>query len=351
MPMNSLLKSRRTVLRAAVNIAGFAATSRILPVVRAGTQVLAQSTGESKKTKDKGATLILLGTQGGPGVTLTRSQTASVLIVGDRQYLIDCGYGTVRALAQAGLGFNNISNIFLTHLHNDHTSDLAALLSLKWTSGRAAETKVHGPFGTAAMVRSAIEFFKADTEIRIVNEGRTVRPESLFHGEDLEVSGMTEVFRDDRVVVKAAQNTHFPERAIKQMPHRSFAYRFDIGDRSIVFSGDTAYCSALVELAKNADLFVCETIGIPQRQQIEQVAKDAATNKESIGRHVIETHSTTEVVGRMASEAKVKAVVLNHIVGGPGPKGTLESFESGLVESVHKVFAGPVTVGRDQMRF
>jgi len=59
----------------------------------------------------------------------------------------------------------------------------------------------------------------------------------------------------------------------------------------------------------------------------------------------------TQVVGRMASEAKVKAVVLNHIVGGPGPNGTLESFESGLVESARKVFAGPVTVGRDQMRF
>jgi ribonuclease BN (tRNA processing enzyme) len=254
-------------------------------------------------------------------------------------------------LAQAGLGFNNILNVFMTHLHNDHTSDLAALLSLKWTSGRAAETNVHGPFGTAAMVTGAIEFFKADTEIRIVNEGRTVRPESLFHGKDLEVSGITEVFRDERVVVKAAQNTHFPERAIKQMPHRSFAYRLDMADRSIVFSGDTAYCSGLVELARNADLFVCETIGIPQHQQIEQVAKDAAANKESIGRHVIETHSTTEVVGRMASEAKVKAVVLNHIVGGPGPNGTLESFESRLVESVCKVFAGPVTVGRDQMRF
>jgi ribonuclease BN (tRNA processing enzyme) len=351
MPMSSLVKSRRTVLKAAVNFAGFAAATRILPVGGAGTQVLAQSTGESKKMEDRGSTLILLGTQGGPGVTLTRSQTANVLVVGDRQYLIDCGYGTVRALTQAGLGFNNISNIFMTHLHNDHTSDLAALLSLKWTSGGAAETNVHGPFGTAAMVKGAIEFYKADTEIRIVNEGRTVRPESLFYGKDLEVSGITEVFRDERVRVKAAQNTHYPERAIKQMPHRSFAYRFDMADRSIVFSGDTAYCSDLVELARNADLFVCETIGIPQRKQIEQVAKDAAANKESIGRHVVETHSTTEVVGRMASEAKVKAVVLNHIVGGPGPKDTLESFESGLVESVRKVFAGPVTVGRDQMRF
>lgn len=350
MAMSALVRSRRTVLKAAVKFAGFAAASRMLPAGSAAAQAPAQSAGASKKTEEKGSALILLGTQGGPGVTLTRSQTAQVLVVGDRQYLIDCGYGTVRALVQAGLGFNSIANVFMTHLHNDHTSDLAALLSLKWTSGRAAETNVHGPFGTAAMVRGAIQFCNADTEIRIVNEGRTVRPESLFHGKDLEVSGITEVFRDERVVVKAVQNTHFPERALKRMPHRSLAYRFDMADRSIVFSGDTAYCSGLVELARNADLFVCETIGVPQREMMEQVAKDIAENRESIARHVIETHSTTEDVGRMASEAKVKAVVLNHIVGGPGPEGTLESFESSLVDSVRKVFSGPVTVGRDQMQ-
>jgi hypothetical protein len=71
--MCSLVRSRRTVLKAAVNFAGFAAATRILPVGSAGTQVLAQSTGESKKREDKGSMLILLGTQGGPGVTLTRS--------------------------------------------------------------------------------------------------------------------------------------------------------------------------------------------------------------------------------------------------------------------------------------
>ncbi len=91
-------------------------------------------------------------------------------------------------------------------------------------------------------------------------------------------------------------------------------------------------------------------IGVPQRQQIEQVEKNIAENKETIGRHVIETHSTTEVVGRMASEARVKAVVLNHLVGGPGKEETLESFESRLADSVRTVFTGPVTVGRDQMR-
>ena len=47
----------------------------------------------------------------------------------------------------------------------------------------------------------------------------------------------------------------------------------------------------------------------------ERVVAEAAENKESIGRHVIETHSTTDVVGRMAAEANVKMVVLNHLLG------------------------------------
>ena len=342
--------SRRALLKDAVVLAGLGSTGRFFPIVSAGPEALAQTKTESKQPGNKGSALILLGTQGGPGVNLSRSETASILVVGDQQYLVDCGYGTLRALIQADLGFNNLSNIFLTHLHNDHTSDVAALLSHKWTSGRARATTVYGSFGTAALVEGAIAFFKADTEIRIVNEGRTDRPEKLFHGHDFVMSGVTEVFRDERVTVKAVENTHFPERAKKEMPYQSIAYRFDMADRSIVFSGDTAYSNALVGLAANADVFLCETRGVPTRQQMEQATKEAADNKESISRHVIETHSTTEDVGRMAAEAKVKTVVLNHLLGGGTSKSTLESFESELTASVRKFFSGQVIVGRDQMR-
>src|SRR5262245_11013467 len=94
-------------------------------------------------------TLLLLGTQGGPGVGLMRAQTASVIFAGGQPYLVDCGYGTVRGLVQAGLRLAQISNVFVSHLHNDHTADIAAMLSLKWTGGQAVEpTTVWGPAGT-----------------------------------------------------------------------------------------------------------------------------------------------------------------------------------------------------------
>jgi glyoxylase-like metal-dependent hydrolase (beta-lactamase superfamily II) len=86
-----------------------------------------QDAGGAASTK---STLILLGTQGGPSVSLMRSEAANVVMAGGQPYLVDCGYGTVRALVEAGIRVNDVRNTFLTHLHNDHTADLAALLSL-----------------------------------------------------------------------------------------------------------------------------------------------------------------------------------------------------------------------------
>jgi ribonuclease BN (tRNA processing enzyme) len=159
---------------------------------------------------------------------------------------------------------------------------------------------------------------------------------------------VTEVFKDERVTVQAVENTHFPDRAKAKMTHRSFAYRFNAPDRSIVFSGDTAYSPALVELARGADFFVCEAMTMAMLRQYEAQNRGNAPNAESIGRHVMETHSSTEDVGRMASEAKVKTVVLYHLLGGAGQRGG--SIDDAFIPDVKKYFDGKVIVGAEQMR-
>jgi ribonuclease BN (tRNA processing enzyme) len=311
----------------------------------AGKNLLAQAPAPA------GTTLILLGTGGGPGVSLTRAQTASVVLAGGQPYLVDCGYGTVRGLVQAGLRLTDVANVFVSHLHNDHTADLAALLSLKWTGGQTnpQPVAVWGPPGSKAMVDGAIAFFKGDADIRTIDEGRPVKPESIFKGHDMSAAKITEVFKDERVTVQAVENTHFPDRAREKMTYRSFAYRFNAPDRSIVFSGDTAYSPALIELARGADVFVCEAVSMASRQQqLAAAQRGNGGNGESIARHVLETHTSTEEVGRMAAEAKVKTVVLYHVIGGPGQRGG--SIEDAFVPDVRKYFSGPVIVGADQTR-
>jgi ribonuclease BN (tRNA processing enzyme) len=310
---------------------------------------LAQAVGgqRGQAVRQAGTELVLLGTQGGPGVTANRTQASNAVIVDGRPYIVDLGYGALKACVQARISLGSISNVFITHLHDDHTADIAAFLALKWTGTQnPGEATIYGPYGTFAMVEAAIEFSKANVEIRKIDEGRTVDPRTIFRGRDLAAPKITEIFKDDRIAVQAVENTHFPDRAKAKMDYRSFAYRFNTATRSIVFSGDTAYSENLIDLARGADLFVCEVLGTANGQNAN--ARGAAQNNdntESIGRHVRETHSTPEEVGRMAAAAKVKTVVLSHQVGG-GRGGNNDPFTA----DIKKVFSGEIIIGADQMR-
>jgi ribonuclease BN (tRNA processing enzyme) len=290
----------------------------------------------------------MLGTRGGPGVSVDRSESASAVVVDGVPYLVDCGYGTMRALVQSGVGYQSVSTTFLTHLHDDHTADLAAMLAHQWTGSKATPTNVYGPYATERTVKGAIEFFRANVEIRTIDEGRKERPEEMFFGHDVDVGNEpVRVFADDKVVVTAVTNTHFPERFVARMQHRSLGYRFETSTRSICFSGDTAYSANVVKLARGADVFVCEVMDHRTYENNMRRAAEAAAagNEESVARHVAETHSTPSMVGRMAKEASVKTVVLNHQLRGQAANGfTLSSF----IDGVRAEFDGNVIVGEDQ---
>jgi ribonuclease BN (tRNA processing enzyme) len=330
--------TRRTVLKGAAGLAalGFAGP------------LLAQPPAANRPPPPPGTRLIMLGTRGGPGVSVDRSESASAVVVDGVPYLVDCGYGTMRALVQSGVGYQSVSTTFLTHLHDDHTADLAAMLAHQWTGSKATPTNVYGPYATERTVKGAIEFFRANVEIRTIDEGRTVPPENLFFGHDVDVGNEpVRVFADDKVVVTAVTNTHFPERFVARMQHRSLGYRFETSTRSICFSGDTAYSANVVKLARGADVFVCEVMDHRTYENNMRRAAEAAAagNEESVARHVAETHSTPSMVGRMAKEASVKTVVLNHQLRGQAANGfTLSSF----IDGVRAEFDGNVIVGEDQ---
>jgi ribonuclease BN (tRNA processing enzyme) len=332
------LTTRRAVLAGAAGLAvlGFGGPLRAQP-------------NAARPPPPPGTRLVLLGTRGGPGVSLDRGESASVVVVDSVPYLVDCGYGTMRALVESGVGFQPVSTVFLTHLHDDHTADLAAMLAHQWTGSKTTPTHVYGPYATASTVEGAIAFFRANVEIRTIDEGRTARPEAMFFGHDVDAGDEpTRVFADERVVVTAATNTHYPERAVARMRHRSFGYRFETATRSICFSGDTAYSANIVRLARGADVFVCEVLDHRTYENNMARAREAAAagNTESVFRHVAETHVTPSDVGRMANEAKVGTVVLNHQVRGQATQGfTISSF----IDGVRAQFDGNVIVGEDQL--
>ncbi len=275
--------------------------------------------------------LILLGTAGGPTPKALRAAPASAVIVDGVVYVVDCGNGVARQLALAGIPLDRIANVFITHQHSDHTADYGNLLWLAWAGNLAHPVDTWGPPPLARMTRLFLEMNDADIRTRIADEGRPplaplIRPHELTH------AGV--VMQDARVKVTAALVRHPPVAP-------AFAYRFDCPDRSIVFSGDTRPSASLVELARGADVLVHEVMYLPALEKL--IGSESQAGR--LRGHLLASHTTTEQVGRIASEAGVKTLVLNHFVPGGDPALTDDIWR----DAVAKHFNGRIVVGRDLM--
>lgn len=278
--------------------------------------------------------LILLGTKGGPPLARSgRMNSATLILINDVPYLVDCGYGVARQLVAAGVNPGRVENIFLTHHHSDHTLEYGTLLYQAWLSPTRPSITVYGPAGVAEMTRTAFDYQKLDIDIRIADEGMK-DPRSMVTVRELEGDGTVLENEDVRVTCRRVRHPPIAD---------SFAFRFDAADRSIVISGDTAYSPELVALARGADVLVHEALYLPGVDKI--VAR--ATNAPRLRDHIIASHTSTEDVGRAAAEAGVKMLVLSHLIPGDDPGITDEQW----LEGVRKHFGGPAFVGRDLQEF
>jgi ribonuclease BN (tRNA processing enzyme) len=99
--------------------------------------------------------VVLLGTSGGPKWRQSRSGIATAVVVDGAVYLVDCGYGAGAQLVRAGLSPADLSAVLITHLHSDHTADLANLLLYGWFDSRrfGPRTAVSSPCGSSPRAR------------------------------------------------------------------------------------------------------------------------------------------------------------------------------------------------------
>lgn len=284
-----------------------------------------QPTPDARSSK-----LILLGTAGGPTPKADRSAPANAIVVGDDIYVIDCGDGVARQMVKAGLDLGRIRDVFITHQHSDHNADYGNLLLLAWATDLHTRVDTWGPPPLKRMTELFLELNAYDIHIREVDEGRPpLAPLIAPH----EITRGGPVMRDDNVRVTAALVEHPPVTP-------AFAYRFDCPDRSIVFSGDTRPSTSLVQLAHGADILVHEVIDL---KAIDQVVQDEAMATR-LRAHLEAAHTPMSEVGRIATEAGVKTLVLNHFVPGTPPIP-----DQVWYDAVKPHFKGRVVVGHDLM--
>jgi ribonuclease BN (tRNA processing enzyme) len=310
---------RQFVANSAVAIAGLPVASRV-----------AAQRAEPPHT-NSGSRLILLGTSGGPTPKPNRAAPAQVIVVGDACYVFDCGNGVARQMVLAKLRLGSIRDVFITHHHSDHNADYGNLLLLSWATDLTTRVNTYGPPPLAAMTRNFLALNEYDIATRMADEGRPPL-EPLINPHEITGPGL--VMQDENVRVTAALVAHPPVRP-------ALAYRIECADRTYVISGDTHPSPALVELARGADVLVHEVMHVPSIESLIAGEPNATTLRD----HLLASHTTTEQVGQLATEAGVKTLVLSHFVPGGRPFLTDQQW----YDAVRPHFAGNLLVGHDLM--
>jgi ribonuclease Z len=265
----------------------------------------------------------LLGT-GNPRPVMSRFGPSILVEAGKEKLIFDCGRGSTQRLYQLKIPFADITGLFLTHLHSDHTVGIPDLWLTGWVMGRTTPLPVWGPEGTKAMMQHLQEAYAFDIHIRRDVDTKLPRAGAETIGNDID-EGV--VYNSGGVKVTAFLVDH---AEIKP----AFGYRVDYDGHSVTLSGDTRPSDNLIKVAQGTDVLIHEVID-PEAFG-GTVAADSLEQKKKI----IEHHTTPQQAGLIFTQVKPKLAVYSHIVPPDVPD---------VVPHTRKTYSGPLEVGEDLM--
>src|SRR3954462_9920726 len=264
--------------------------------------------------------LVLLGTKGGPAIRAgyRPSPSANLIVYNSVPYVIDTGYGVSFKLVEANFPLPALRYVFITHHHSDHNAEFGLLMNNAWAIGLKTPVDAYGPKGMHELADGFWQAYRFDIETRMADEARPdlrklVAVHEYSQGPVMTAGG---------VGGAGVANVHPPIT-------ESFALKFEFPGKTIVFSGDTAYHPPLAQFAKGADILVHEAMLGPAIEFIVRANPNAAT----ILKPLEASHTLVADVGRIATEAGVKTLVLSHFVPADSPNVTDQQWIDGVRET------------------
>ena len=269
--------------------------------------------------------VIVLGS-GGPRAFGRAGSSYIVVLEGRPRILVDAGPGAFLRIGELGLDLRAVDTVLLTHLHIDHSGDLAAFFNARaLTSDGPIAYRVFGPEG-AGLFPSTSRF----VDLLVGRDGafayqKTFGARESFAVRDLAItlnSLRTKIVDEDGLVIEEIATHH------GDCP--SVGYRITYRSVSVVFSGDmdASALPNLVRLAKKADLLVfnCAVLDPPGSPS-----------------QLYDLHTPPRKIGGAARDSGVKSLLLSHLAP------DVEGREDAVRESIRVSFTGPIAFASDKL--
>jgi ribonuclease BN (tRNA processing enzyme) len=215
-----------------------------------------------------------------------RFNTCLHVIGRDANFLIDCGASSLIAMKRLGIDRNAVDMILLTHFHADHCGGVPFfMLDAQFVARRTRPLTIAGP----APLR---EWFARLMETAFAGSSRTVQK---FDVSLVELSPERS-WRFQNAEIRAALVRHGAP------PQSYHGYRITIDGKVLAFSGDTEWTDSLIDLGRDADLFVSESyvydkpvpLHLTYRQLVEKLPLIRP-------KRLIITHMSEDMLGRGAA--------------------------------------------------
>jgi ribonuclease Z len=273
-------------------------------------------------------TVHLIGT-GGPELTPERAGAATVVETPSGLLLFDAGRGVLDGIYKSRIRPQDVTRIFLTHLHNDHIEGLPTLWITPWfLLGRQARLEIWGPAGTDAMIQGMRQMYAHDLQQR---SNAVLKREYL----DIAVHEIGTQRSEVVYAVAGTKVTAFPVDHSDGNP--ALGYRVDSGTRSVLMTGDTTYRDSIGTLAKGVDVMVSNV-----------VAATAEMEKSGTIDPILSKLMRPEQAAKVFQAAAPRMAVYSHIVKKhlPGAKG-----DQLILDRTRSAgYSGPLIMGRDGMK-
>jgi len=304
--------------------------------------------------KDGKMHVITIGT-GSPIANAKRAQPSTAIIADGVFIIIDAGTGSATKADLQGLPLSDLDAVFITHFHSDHIADLPLLASKGWRYGRTTTLPVYGPVGTSKVVDGFNQAYRFDKTYRYKNiKGYALSIKKAEpYAQEITTPGPTEkklvrTFKNG-LKVYAFTVEHAPVKP-------AFGFRVEYKGKSIVVSGDTRFTENMVIQSKDADLLIHEANNFALLNHLSKLVGDRKSKTlqalKVMAKKIQKYHTSPVQAATIASRAKVKKLVFNHIDPPLGPylirKLVTEPF---FMKGVSDVYKGEVIISEDGMHF